>query len=135
MGEAFSGRNTTVRSSGGEPPWLADPMTSNGVVRFRDGIQRGYEQAAGLIAGPIRSHGRRLDPVKKPASKGEAIAQGIGGVLVGIDYQLFRSGKLPAELVEHARPDGSVAAADGGRLTIELPAAADDRSTSDAPET
>jgi hypothetical protein len=59
--------------------------------------------------------------MKKPASKGEAIAQGIGGVLVGLDYQIFHSGKLPAELVEHARPDGSVATADGGRLTVGLP--------------
>jgi hypothetical protein len=59
--------------------------------------------------------------MKKPASTGQAIAQGIGGVLVGVDYQLFRSGKPPAELVEHARPDGSVAAAGGGRLTVELP--------------
>jgi len=64
--------------------------------------------------------------MKKPASKGEAIAQGIGGVLVGIDYQLFRSGKLPAELVEHARPDGSIATADGGRLSIGLPAGSAD---------
>jgi hypothetical protein len=75
--------------------------------------------------------------MKKPASKGEAIAQGIGGVLVGIDYQLFRSGKLPAELVEHARPDGSIATADGGRLTIGLPAGsadAPDRAGSEPPD-
>ena len=45
----------------------------------------------------------------------------MGQAIVGFDYQVFRTTPPPPDMVEHAKPDGPVAAADGGRLTIGLP--------------
>jgi hypothetical protein len=50
------------------------------------------------------------------AKKKGSIGTAIGGVLVGLDYMIMRTGKPPAEQVESAKP-----ADDGGTLTIEMP--------------
>jgi hypothetical protein len=54
---------------------------------------------------------------KKKGSVGVAI----GGALVGLDYMIMKTGKPPAEQVESAKPQGPVAADDGGTLSIEMP--------------
>jgi hypothetical protein len=56
--------------------------------------------------------------------KKQSIGVTLGGVIVGLDYMIMRTGKPPAEQVESAKPAGPVAADDGGTLLIELP---DDR--------
>ena len=53
--------------------------------------------------------------------KRQSLGQAMGQAIVGFDYQVFRATKPPPDLVEQARPDAPVPAADGGRLTIDLP--------------
>ncbi len=54
---------------------------------------------------------------KKPGSVG----QSIGGILAGIDGQIFRTTPPVNELVAKGDPIPGVAAAGGGRLSIEMP--------------
>ena len=45
------------------------------------------------------------DPKKRPLRSSDgSLGQTMGGILVGFDYQVFRTGKPPAELVEAAKP-------------------------------
>jgi hypothetical protein len=44
------------------------------------------------------------DPKKRPLRSSGGLGQTMGGILVGLDYQVFRTGKPPAELVEAAKP-------------------------------
>jgi hypothetical protein len=67
------------------------------------------------------------------AKKKQSMGVTLGGMIVGLDYMIMRTGKPPAEQVESAKPIRPVAADDGGTLLIELP---DDRpaeATDDAP--
>jgi hypothetical protein len=45
----------------------------------------------------------------------------IGGIIAGVDAQLFRATRPPAELVESAKPVRGLSGPDGTRLTITLP--------------
>lgn len=45
----------------------------------------------------------------------------MGQAIVGFDYQVFRTTKPPPELVEQGKPIAPVPAADGGRISIDLP--------------
>jgi lysozyme family protein len=67
------------------------------------------------------SVGQRPSKRSKPRAMGAAI----GGILAGVDQQIFRAQPPAQELVHHARPDDSIAASDGGRLRVVLPADAD----------
>jgi hypothetical protein len=61
-------------------------------------------------------------PMTKPKPKRRrSAAQAIGGVLAGIDAQVFRASKPPAELVEQAQPVRGIAGRDGSFLSIEIP--------------
>jgi hypothetical protein len=53
--------------------------------------------------------------------KRRPVGQTIGGIIVGLDYQIFRTGKPPAEMVESAKPIRPVAAEGGGTIEVELP--------------
>ena len=53
--------------------------------------------------------------------KKQSIGTSLGGVIVGLDYMIFKTGKPPAEQVESAKPVKPVAADDGGTLSIDLP--------------
>lgn len=64
---------------------------------------------------------------KKKGSIGTAI----GGVLVGLDFMIMRTGKPPAEQVESAKPLKPVAADDGGTLDIGMPELEPPRTTGD----
>ena len=44
------------------------------------------------------------EPKKRPLRSSGGLGQTMGGILVGFDYQVFRAGKPPAELVEAAKP-------------------------------
>jgi hypothetical protein len=55
------------------------------------------------------------------AKKKGSIGTAIGGVLVGLDYMIMRTGKPPAEQVESAKPPKPVAADDGGILDLGMP--------------
>lgn len=55
------------------------------------------------------------------AKKKGSIGTAIGGVLVGLDYMIMRTGKPPAEQVESAKPAKPVAADDGGILDLGMP--------------
>jgi hypothetical protein len=55
------------------------------------------------------------------AKKKGSIGTAIGGVLVGLDYMIMRTGKPPAEQVESAKPLKPVPADDGGMLSIDMP--------------
>jgi len=63
------------------------------------------------------------EPKKRPLRSSGGLGQTIGGVLVGFDYQVFRAGKPPAELVEAAKPvrglsgEGAVLDVDSPELT------------------
>ncbi len=50
-----------------------------------------------------------------------SVGQSIGGILVGIDSQIFRTTPPAHELVAKGDPIPGVAAAGGGRLTVDLP--------------
>jgi hypothetical protein len=69
--------------------------------------------------------------------KRTSLGQAMGSAIVGFDYQVFRATKPPPELVEQGKPLAPVAAADGGRLSIDIsvvpdPAAASDQATAAA---
>jgi hypothetical protein len=51
-------------------------------------------------------------------------SQAIGGVVAGIEAQVFRAGRAPAELVREAEPVRGLTGQDGTLLTIDIPAAA-----------
>jgi hypothetical protein len=55
------------------------------------------------------------------ARKKQSVGTSLGGVIVGLDYMILKTGKPPAEQVESAKPIKSVAADDGGTLSIDLP--------------
>ncbi len=71
------------------------------------------------------AHGRRPvdDYTRQDMSKRkrQSLGQAMGQAIVGFDYQVFRTGKPPAELVEAAQPDAPVPAAGGGFLSVDLP--------------
>lgn len=53
--------------------------------------------------------------------KRKSLGQAMGQAIVGFDYQVFRATKPPPDLVEQAKPIAPVPAADGGRISIDLP--------------
>jgi hypothetical protein len=55
--------------------------------------------------------------------KRTSLGQAMGAAIVGFDYQVFRATKPPPELVEQGKPIAPVPAADGGRISIDLPVA------------
>jgi len=71
------------------------------------------------------------DPKKRPLRGSGGLGQTMGGILVGFDYQVFRTGKPPAELVEAAKPvrglsgEGAVVDVDAPEIA---PATGDGRS-------
>ena len=63
--------------------------------------------------------------------KRKSLGQAMGAAIVGFDYQVFRASKPPPELVEQGKPLAPVPAADGGRMSIDLPGEPGHRSASD----
>jgi hypothetical protein len=63
--------------------------------------------------------------------KRKSLGQAMGAAIVGFDYQVFRATKPPPELVEQGKPLAPVPAADGGRLSIDLPGEPGHRSAPD----
>ncbi len=61
--------------------------------------------------------------------KRRSLGQSMGAAIVGFDYQIFRSTKPPPELVEQGKPIAPVPAADGGRISIDLPGVPNARAT------
>lgn len=59
---------------------------------------------------------------KRPKS---TVGTTIGGILAGVDQQIFRATPPAQELVHHARPDDAVAAGDGSTISVTLPGDAD----------
>ena len=63
------------------------------------------------------------EPKKRPLRSSGGLGQTMGGILVGFDYQVFRAGKPPAELVEAAKPvrglsgEGAVVDVDAPEVT------------------
>jgi hypothetical protein len=57
--------------------------------------------------------------------KRQSVNQTVGGIMFGFEQQVLRTTPPAEELVQHARPDAPIPAADGELLTLELPAAAD----------
>jgi hypothetical protein len=55
--------------------------------------------------------------------KGPGAAETIGGMLAGLDYQIFRTTPPPHELVQKGTRLPSVPAEGGGTLSIDLPEA------------
>ena len=53
--------------------------------------------------------------------KRKSLGQAMGSAIVGFDYQVFRATKPPPDLVEQGKPIAPVPAADGGRISIDLP--------------
>lgn len=53
--------------------------------------------------------------------KRKSLGHAMGSAIVGFDYQVFRATKPPPELVEQGKPIAPVPAADGGRISIDLP--------------
>ena len=60
-------------------------------------------------------------PARRPRGRRSTTGQTIGGILAGVDGQIFRSTPPAAELVQQARPVRGLSGEDGALLTIELP--------------
>ena len=54
-----------------------------------------------------------------------SVGQTIGGMIVGFDYQVFRTTPPPHELVQSARPVTGVSGEDGTEFLVVFPDAAD----------
>jgi hypothetical protein len=63
--------------------------------------------------------------------KRTSLGQAMGAAIVGFDYQVFRATKPPPELVEQGKPIAPVPAADGGRISIDLPVTPGDAADAD----
>ena len=63
--------------------------------------------------------------------KRKSLGQAMGAAVFGFDYQVFRATKPPPELVEQGKPLAPVPAADGGRMSIDLPGEPGHRPPSD----
>jgi hypothetical protein len=81
------------------------------------------------------------DPPTAPSTgprRRHSIGTTIGGVLAGVDGQIFRTTPPAAELVQSARPVRGVSGEDGTLISIELPEAqkteSADRASSEATE-
>jgi hypothetical protein len=72
----------------------------------------------GSMADP--EHPEPPDPKKRPLRSTGGAGQTMGGILVGFDYQVFRTGKPPAELVEAAKPVRGLSG-EGGTLDVDAP--------------
>jgi hypothetical protein len=57
----------------------------------------------------------------RPRRRRSSVGTAIGGIIAGVDAQVFRATRPPAELVEAAKPVRGISGPDGTRLTIELP--------------
>lgn len=84
-------------------------MTSDQAVASADAAHDSY----------ARVGGRRRHRMSK--RKRRSLGQAMGQAIVGFDYQVFRTTKPPPDLVEAAKPVAPVPAADGGRISIDLP--------------
>ena len=60
-------------------------------------------------------------PAHPPRPRRPSVGTTIGGILAGVDGQIFRSTPPPAELVQRARPVRGLSGQDGTLLSIELP--------------
>ena len=60
------------------------------------------------------------DPKKRPLRSSGGLGQTMGGILVGFDYQVFRAGKPPAELVEAAKPVRGLSG-EGATVDVDAP--------------
>ena len=54
------------------------------------------------------------------ARKRRPTGMAIGGILAGLDYQIFQATKPPAELVEAGKPAPTLPGSDGSRLSIDI---------------
>jgi hypothetical protein len=57
----------------------------------------------------------------RPRRRRRSVGTAIGGIIAGVDAQVVRATRPPAELVEAARPVRGLSGPDGTRLTIDLP--------------
>ena len=60
-------------------------------------------------------------PARPLGPRRPSVGMTIGGVLAGVDGQIFRSTPPAAELVQRARPVRGLSGEDGTLLSIELP--------------
>ena len=60
-------------------------------------------------------------PARPLRLRGPSVGTTIGGILAGVDGQIFRSTPPAAELVQRARPVRGLSGQDGTLLSIELP--------------
>jgi hypothetical protein len=56
-----------------------------------------------------------------PRPRRRSVGTTIGGIIAGVDAQVFRATRPPAELVEAAKPVRGLSGPDGSLLSIELP--------------
>ena len=61
------------------------------------------------------------EPLPHPRRRRRSVGTAIGGVIAGVDAQVFRATRPPAELVEAAKPVRGLSGPDGSLLSIELP--------------
>jgi hypothetical protein len=57
----------------------------------------------------------------RPRRRRRSAGTAIGGIIAGVDAQVFRATRPPAELVEAAKPVRGLSGPDGSLLSIELP--------------
>jgi len=60
-------------------------------------------------------------PKKRPLGSGAGFGTTVGGILAGLDYQLFRATKPTAELVQAAKPVRGLSGEGGGIVDIDAP--------------
>jgi hypothetical protein len=61
------------------------------------------------------------EPQPRPRRRRRSVGTTIGGIIAGVDSQVFRATRPPAELVEAAKPVRGLSGPDGSLLSIELP--------------
>ena len=69
---------------------------------------------------PETSDPGKPDPKKRPLRGSSGLGQTMGGILVGFDYQVFRTGKPPAELVAAAKPVRGLSG-EGADVDVDAP--------------
>jgi hypothetical protein len=87
----------------------------------------GRDREGALVTEPPIVYREAMDdgeapkPKKRPLGSGGGMGTTLGGILAGLDYQLFRASKPTAELVQAAKPVRGLSGEGGDIVDIDAP--------------
>jgi hypothetical protein len=91
-------------------------------IRHRGpGRSRALVTRTAIVYREAMDDGEEPKPKKRPLGSGGGMGTTLGGILAGLDYQLFRATKPTAELVQAAKPVRGLSGEGGDIVDIDAP--------------